>query len=199
MTQLSDDCFAFADPLLPIPVMEQLIQDRVVPVAELEQVGLRDAFGRFVAHDLPAPLDLPPFDNSAVDGYALRHADLTAGETRLTVIDRIQAGHAATRDLTAGQAARIFTGAPMPGGADTVVMQEDVRLDGNVVVIPPGLSRGANRRPAGEDVAVGSILLPAGRRLGAADIALAAAEGVTTLPVRRRVKVALFSTGDEVI
>lgn len=200
MAQLSDDCFAFSGPLLPVAEMERLIVERVTPVREVEQVRLREAAGRVVATDLLAPLDLPPFDNSAVDGYAVRHADLAAdGDTALTVIDRVAAGEAATRPLDQGEAIRIFTGAPMPPGADTVVMQEDVKGDGPHIRVPPGLGLGANRRLAGEDIRAGSVLLPTGRRMTAADVALAAAQGLTMLPVRRRVTVALFSTGDEVV
>ena len=200
MAQLSDDCFAFSGPLLPVAEMERLIAERIAPVHAVDQVHLREAAGRVVATDLAARLDLPPFDNSAVDGYAVRHADLAAdGDTVLTVIDRVAAGEAATRPLHPGEAIRIFTGAPMPQGADTVVMQEDVKCDGSHVIVPPGLGPGANRRRAGEDVRAGSLLLRAGRRIMAADVALAAAQGLTELPVRRRVTVALFSTGDEVI
>jgi molybdopterin molybdotransferase len=109
------------------------------------------------------------------------------------------AGGAAAHPLGEREAIRIFTGAPMPAGADTVFMQEDVRLDGDAVVVPPGLKLGANRRLAGEDIAKGALALPAGRRLAARDLALAAAIGVTRLTVRRRLRVAIFSTGDEVV
>jgi molybdopterin molybdotransferase len=200
MAQLSDDCFAFGGALMPVAEMERLIAERIVPVTEIENVGLASARGRVVAQDLRAPINLPPFDNSAVDGFAVRHADLaTAGDTRLKVVDRITAGRAAGRALNAGEAIRIFTGAPMPSGADTVFMQEDTRLEGDVVIVPAGLKRGANSRAAGEDVRLGTTVLPAGRRLSMQDVALAAAVGLTTLPVRRRVKVAVFSTGDEII
>lgn len=200
MAQLSDDCFAFSGPLLPIDEMERLIAERVTPVGDTEQVTLHAASGRVLAQNLVASLDLPPFDNSAVDGYAVRHADLSAsGETRLKLAGRITAGRAASEPIAAGQAVRIFTGAPMPPGADTVFMQEDVRVEGDSIVVPPGLQRGANRRLAGEDVRKGAVALPAGRRLTAPDIALAAAVGVKHLIVRRRIKVALFSTGDEIV
>ncbi len=199
MAQLSDDCFAFSGPLMPIAEMERLIVERVEPVSEIESVHLREAAGRVLAQDVVASIDLPPFDNSAVDGYALRHADLAGAATRLAVVDRIAAGQDAARGLARGEAIRIFTGAPMPKGADTVVMQEDVTLDGDRVVVPPGLARGANRRLAGEDVRAGAVALAAGRRMSPQDVALAAAQGLTELPVRRRVAVALFSTGDEVI
>jgi molybdopterin molybdotransferase len=200
MAQLSDDCFAFSGPLLRIEAAEALIQERVAPVAEIETVPLGAARDRVLAHDIVAPLDLPPFDNSAVDGYAVRHADLLEGEeTRLRIVDRLMAGHAAGRALGSGEAIRIFTGAPMPAGADTVFMQEDTREEGGTVIVPPGLKCGANSRAAGEDVRHGALLLPAGRRLGAQHIALAAGAGIAHLDVRRRINVAIFSTGDEIV
>jgi molybdopterin molybdotransferase len=200
MAQLSDDCFAFSGPLLPVTEMERLIAERVTPVAETEDVALAAALGRVVAADVIAACDLPPFDNSAVDGFAVRHADLEAdAETRLVIVDRALAGHRASQALGRGQAIRIFTGAPMPPGADTVFMQEDCHVEDDVVVVPPGLARGANSRSVGEDLQAGAVMLPAGRRLSAADLALAAAEGVTALCVRRKLKVAVFSTGDEVV
>ena len=163
MAQLTDDCFAFGGPLLAIDDVERLIHERVTPVAEIETAALKDARGRVLAADVVAPIDLPPFDNSAVDGYAARHADIGAErETSLVIVDRLTAGRAVGREIGAGEAIRIFTGAPMPRGADTVFMQEDVRADGKTVIVPPGLKRGANRRLAGEDVARGSVALHAG-------------------------------------
>jgi molybdopterin molybdotransferase len=117
----------------------------------------------------------------------------------LRLVDRLTAGQASARPLAAGEAIRIFTGAPMPDGADTVFMQEDTRTADNAVIVPAGLKVGANRRTAGEDVKRGSLLLPAGRRLAAQHLALAASMGLTALPVRRRVRVAVFSTGDEIV
>ncbi len=200
MAQLSDDCFAFSGPLLPIAEAERLIGEGVAPVSGRETVPLLQAPGRVLAHDIVAPFDLPPFDNSAVDGYAVRAEDLVGvGETRLAIVDRVTAGHAAKDSLKASEAIRIFTGAPMPAGADTVFMQEDCRVDGSTVIVPAGLRRGANRRLAGEDIRAGAVALPAGRRLAAQHVALAAALGVTELAVCRRVRVALFSTGDEIV
>lgn len=197
MAQLSDDCFAFGGKLLAVEQAAAMIAERVPPLAAVEQVGLRAALGRVLAEDLRAPVALPPFFNSAVDGYAFRHADLAAeGETRLRVAGRLQAG--ATGDAVApGTAIRIFTGAPMPGGADTVMMQEDAREEDGAVILPPGLKRGANCRPAGEDVALGEAALPAGRRLAPPDLGLAAALGCASLAVRKLVRVGVFSTGDE--
>ena len=199
MAQLSDDCFAFRGPLLAIDDVERLIVERVTPVAETETVSLKNAHGRVLAADVVAPIDLPPFDNSAVDGYAVRHADLGEDETRLAVVDRLTAGRAAAQAVGEAQAIRIFTGAPMPAGADTVFMQEDVRIDGPAVIVPSGLKFGANRRLAGEDVRRGVVALHAGRRLQPQDLSMAAALGLQSLPVRRRVRVAIFSTGDEIV
>jgi molybdopterin molybdotransferase len=200
MAQLTDDCFAFSGPLLRLDDMERLIGERIEPVAETERVSLREARARVTAGDVMAPVDLPPFDNSAVDGYAVRHADLAAkGDTRLAVAGRLAAGATARLSLTPGQAIRIFTGAAMPAGADTVFMQEDVRLEGDHVIVPAGLKLGANRRLAGEDVPIGHVVLPAGTVLEAQHIALLAALGITEIEVRRRLRVAVFSTGDEVV
>jgi molybdopterin molybdotransferase len=197
MAQLSDDCFAFGGKLLDVDRAAALIVERVPPLDSIEPVGLRAARGRVLAQGLRAPLALPPFFNSAVDGYAFRHADLAEeGETRLVASGQVRAG-ATGGAVAPGTAIRIFTGAPMPEGADTVMMQEDTREQDGGVILPHGLARGANCRPAGEDVAEGALALPAGRRLTPADLGLAAALGVTALPVRRKVRVGVFSTGDE--
>jgi len=200
MAQLTDDCFAFSGPLLPLSEMERLIGERVTPVAETERVRLRGARGRVAAADVKAPVDLPPFDNSAVDGYAVRHADLREdGDSKLAIAGRLTAGARADIALKPGQAVRIFTGAAMPAGADTVFMQEDVTVDGDHVIVPKGLKLGANRRLAGEDVPAFQVALPAGTVLEPQHIALAAALGIADIEVRRRLRVAIFSTGDEVV
>jgi molybdopterin molybdotransferase len=199
MAQLSDDCFAFGGALLPVEEAAKRMAEHVPPVVEIERVPLADVLGRVVAHDVVSRVALPPFDNSAVDGYAVRHADLKSGDTTLKVSGRLQAGGRSVKAVGAGEAIRIFTGAPMPEGADTVFMQEDVNADGDTIILPPGLKRGANRRLAGEDLKQGAVALPAGRRLTPQDIALAAAIGLTHLEVRRRPRVAVFSTGDEIV
>jgi molybdopterin molybdotransferase len=197
MAQLSDDCFAFGGKLLAVEAAAALIAARVPALPGVAPVALRASLGRVLAEELRAPIPLPPFFNSAVDGYAFRHADLSAaGETRLLVAGRLQAG-ASGGPVAPGTAIRIFTGAPMPDGADTVMMQEDAKEEDGRVILPPGLKRGANCRPAGEDVALGEPALPAGRRLTAPDIGLAAALGLTQLLVRPLVRVGVFSTGDE--
>ncbi|MEE8544335.1 MAG: gephyrin-like molybdotransferase Glp [Alphaproteobacteria bacterium] len=199
MTQLSNDCFAFGGDLLTTTAALELLAERVSPVTEIERVALGEALDRVLAEDLVAEVSVPPHDNSAVDGYAVRFDDLEAeAETRLAVLGRTAAGHPLGRPLGSAEAVRIFTGAVMPEGADTVFMQEDVSVDGDHVVLPPGLKRGANRRHAGEDVAAGATLLVRGHRLRPQDVGLAASVGRTELVVHRRLRVAVFSTGDEV-
>jgi molybdopterin molybdotransferase len=201
MAQLSDDCFAFGGPLMSVDEALAIIAARLTAVDEVESVDLLSADGRFLAVPITAEMPLPPFMNSAVDGYAVRSADLPKdAERAFAVSGRVQAGTAAPAAITPGEAVRIFTGAPMPGGADTVFMQEDVRIDeAGRVVLPAGLKPGANVRPAGEDIAEGRVALTAGRRLRPQDIALAAALGLTRIDVRRRLRVAVFSTGNEVV
>ncbi len=161
---------------------------RVTPVVDVETVTLARADGRILAHDILAPLPLPPFTNSAVDGYAVSSRDLPQQEEQaFPVTGRVQAGGSSNAPVKPGQAMRIFTGAPMPEGADTVFMQEDVRVDGDKVVLPAGLKPGANVRPAGEDIPSGFAALKAGQRLRPQDVALAAAFGLTQLDVVRRI------------
>src|SRR6195256_3082246 len=201
MAQLSDDCFAFGGPMMSVDEAVAIIAARVTPVQDVETVDLRHADGRILAAGIAAPLPLPPFTNSAVDGYAVRSGDLSGdSEQTFPVAGRIQAGASAQEPVKPGHAVRIFTGAPMPEGADTVFMQEDVRLDGaGRVVLPAGLKAGANVRPAGEDILAGTRALPAGQRLRPQDVALAAAFGLTQIEVRRRIRVAVFSTGNELV
>lgn len=194
MAQLSDDCFAFGGALQTVDAALATIAAGVPCVAGVETVPLLEADGRTLAADLVAPVDLPPFANSAVDGYAVR----LAGAGAVPIRGRVAAGTEAA-PLLPGTAARIFTGAPLPPGADTVFMQEDVVEQAGMVLLPDGLRRGANTRPPGEDMAAGARALPAGRVLRPQDVALAAALGLTALDVRRQVRVALFSTGNKLV
>jgi molybdopterin molybdotransferase len=201
MAQLSDDCFAFGGPMMSVDEAVTRIAARVRAVDDVETIALTEADGRVLARDISASLPLPPFTNSAVDGYAVASGDLPlAGQAAFPVTGRIQAGASAGEAIKPGHAMRIFTGAPMPDGADTVFMQEDVRIDdAGRVILPAGLKPGANVRPAGEDIAAGSAALAAGQRLRPQDIALAAAFGLTHVDVRRRIRVAVFSTGNELV
>jgi len=200
MAQLSDDCFAFGGPLMTMDQALATLAGRLQPMTEIETTTLDAARGRILAEPIVAPMSVPPHDNVAVDGYAFRHADLAAGgETRFRIVARAAAGHPALKPIGAGEAVRVFTGAVLPDAADTVAMQEDCRSEADVVIVPPGLKRGANRRKAGEDIEQGRTILPAGRRLRAQDIGLAASVGFAHLPVYRPLSVAVFSTGDEIV
>ncbi|MDI4234530.1 molybdopterin molybdotransferase MoeA [Bradyrhizobium sp. Arg237L] len=200
MAQLSDDCFASSGPMMSVDEAVRLIATRVTAIADIETVALAEADGRILANEILAPLPLPPFTNSAVDGYAVASRDLPKdSEQAFPISGRVQAGAAANAPIEPGHAVRIFTGAPMPDGADTVFMQEDVRIEGDKVVLPAGLQPGANVRPAGEDIPLGHAALQIGRRLRPQDVALAAAFGLTRLDVIRRIRVAVFSTGDELV
>ncbi len=199
MAQLSDDCFAHGGSLMTTAEALDRIARVAVPVTEVERAVLRAACGRILAEDVEAGRDVPPHANSAVDGYAVYFDDLDpSAETRLRVSGRIAAGHPLERPPRRGEALRVFTGAVMPDGPDTVMMQEDCRVEGDEVVIAPGIGRGANRREAGEDVTAGTTILRRGRRLRPQDVGLAASVGRVSLAVYRRLKAAIFSTGDEV-
>ena len=197
MAQLSNDCFSHSGSLMTLEQALSIVTERTPVVAGCEVVSLDNALGRVVYEETFAKNNLPPFPNSAVDGYAVCYDDLLPGtETELPSSGRIAAG-SIQRLKTAGRAVRIFTGAPMPCDADTVFMQEDVEVTDGKVRLPPGLSRGANMRPAGEDIERGLRILSAGQRLRPQDIALAAATGHTHIKVRRRLRVAILSTGNE--
>ncbi len=193
----TDDCFAIDHRLLPLADAFALIAERVTPVTGMETVALADAAGRVLAEPLVAPLTQPPFDNSAMDGFAVRAADLAGGDRRLPIAARIAAGHPSLEDLPPASAAEIFTGAPMPAGFDTVVMVEDCRIEDGDVILPERIRPGGNVRLAGVDFKQGDTLVPAGRRLRPQDIGIAAAIGTLKLAVRKRLRIGLFSTGDE--
>lgn len=168
------------------------------PLAGIDSVPTAEALGRVLAVDQVSGLDVPPLDNSHMDGYAVRTADLPAPGTRLRVAQRIPAGSVG-HTLEAGTAARIFTGAPIPHGADAVVMQELCSPDGDFVIVNHLPKPGEWIRQAGEDIARGATVLAAGLRLNPQMLGLAASVGCATLPVYRRLRVALFSTGDELV
>ncbi|VBB68710.1 Molybdopterin biosynthesis protein MoeA [invertebrate metagenome] len=160
-----------------------------------EPVPLTVALGRVLAEDLIAPLSLPPYDNAAVDGYGIRSTD-QAGLPR-RVVSRAAAGVVAECPIGPGEAVRLFTGSLLPHGVDAVVMQEECQAKGDLVLIPAGVASGTNCRRAGEDVRRGHLALTAGMRLRPQDLGFIAAMGLSTLPVRAPLRVALFSTGDE--
>jgi len=173
------------------------VTDGLAPL-DAEAVPLDQAAGRVLACDLAARLTQPPFDASAMDGYAVRAADVASLPARLRLIGESTAGHRFGRVVEPGAAVRIFTGAPVPEGAETIVIQEDAEESDGVVLVREA-APGRHIRPRGQDFSQGQVLLRAGRRLGSRELMLAASMNYPELPVRRRPKVALLATGDEVV
>ncbi len=204
MTQMSrDDCFEANPTRMPFDESlerARMLADAIGVVTSRETLALNDACGRVLAAPVSAPRDIPAHDNAAVDGYAFAFADYEPENgADLPVSARVAAGHPLDGALSAGTAARIFTGAVMPEGADTVAMQEDVYDDGETVNIPPGLKEGANRRKAGEDVRAGDVLLRPGSLLRPQDLAAIASLGFAEVSCHQRLRVGLFSSGDELL
>lgn len=196
------DCFAHDHSLLPLANAIALLQQRLAPVCASEDVAVSDALGRVLAQDVVALTTVPPHDNSAMDGYAYRAADIRDGHNTVPVIRRVAAGDPPGAALPANSAIRIFTGAPMPPDADSVAMQEDCTVSTGsngetLITLPVGQKVGSNRRRAGEDVALGQTVLHAGRRLRGMDLAMVASVGHRTVRVYAPLSVALFSTGNE--
>ncbi|SCY51196.1 gephyrin-like molybdotransferase Glp [Rhizobium sp. NFACC06-2] len=187
-------------PLLPVDEAIRRLLEAAVPVTESETLPLTECDGRVLSADLSARLTQPPFDASAMDGYALRSADAAEIGSVLTVIGQAAAGHAFTGTVGEGQAVRIFTGAPVPQGADTVLIQEDAEvLEGGKIRTAFDVTAGRHIRPRGQDFAEGEAALKAGRELGFTDLTLAAAMNHAALTVYRRPRIAILATGDELL
>lgn len=183
--------------LITLEQAVEAIQQQTSKPLAVETLPLDDCLNRTLAEDLVSTLNVPPADNSAMDGYAIRIEDLQAsGMTSLAVTQRIAAGETGSA-LQAGTAARIFTGAPIPAQANAVVMQEVCEQTGDQVSIPSGITMAANIRRSGEDIKAGSVILNTGRKLRAQDIGLAASVGAASLKVYRRLTAAIMTTGDE--
>ncbi|MBA5776602.1 molybdopterin molybdotransferase MoeA [Stappia sp. F7233] len=200
--RLLDDCFLHDRDRLRHSEALAILKARVSRVVDAETVPLADACRRIMAEEIHAPRDVPASDNSAVDGYAFRHADYINSGGRMPVVARVAAGHPMDGAAPEGAAVRIFTGAVMPEGLDTVAMQEDCEAEEaggtGVVTIPPGLKPGANRRKAGEDLKQGAPMLAPGILLRPQDVAAIASTGKASVSVMKRLRVALVSTGDEI-
>jgi len=195
-----NDCFAHDKDRLTHDEALELIAAQASAMVGSERIPLIDAAGRYAAEPVSATRQIPPCDNAAVDGYAFAHRDLAAeGDSRLQLVERIAAGDGRTVALEPGPTARIFTGAAMPDGADTVVMQEDTSIDDDgSIVIPHGLKAGANRRRAGEDLDKGATVVDPGQRLRPQDIAALASIGTDHVSVFEELKVGVLSSGDEI-
>ena len=183
-------------PMLSAPEALDILLAAVRPIAETETISTLEGNGRVLAMDQTSQLDVPPMDNTQMDGYAVRAEDCAGGNARLVVSQRIPAGYVG-QPLQPGTAARIFTGAMIPEGADAVVMQEQCEADGDAVVIRHAPKAGEWIRRAGEDIRAGNIILFRGTRLRAQELGLAASVGLASVPVIRRPRVAVFFTGDE--
>ncbi|MDE1183669.1 gephyrin-like molybdotransferase Glp [Paraburkholderia sp.] len=208
MTTLNElsGCVVQYDPdALPVPSAQAIVREWATPVGVVERVPLHDALDRVLAEDIVSPIDVPAHDNSAMDGYAFKSAalDLERGtdasaHLNLTVAGKALAGHPFNEHITAAQCVRVMTGACIPPDCDTVIPQELVTREGDVIQFAfDAVKRGANRRRAGEDLARGHAALRAGRIVRASDLGLLASLGIGEVPVRRRLRVAFFSTGDE--
>lgn len=182
---------------LTVAQARQLIRRFLAPVAEIETVPLTNALGRTLAGPVQSPMDVPPHDNSAMDGYALRFADLAAGATRFRIAGSAYAGHAFAGAVAKNRCVRIMTGAPLPPDCDCVVMQEHVEVEGDTIIVGTGHRLGQNVRRAGEDIRHGETILEPGRVIRPAEMGLLASLGFTAIPAYRKLRVAVFSTGDE--
>ena len=194
---LRDDCFLHDRDRLKHAEALAILRERLSPIAATTTIALEDALGAVAARAVTSPSQVPAADNAAVDGYAFAHQSYVSNNGRMAIAMRLQAGEAPPQALPPGTAARIFTGAVMPDDAATVAMQEDCTVEGNDVAVPPGLKPGANRRRAGEDLAAGAEIIAAGHRLTVGDIAALASIGLGSVAVHRPLRVAIFSSGNE--
>ena len=192
-------CLDGYDPeALPVDTAREAIRACLTPIAGVERVAVRAALGRVLAEKIVPAINVPAHDNSAMDGYALRSADLLpGGDVALEEIGSAFAGRRFAGSVGAGQCVRVMTGAVMPSGADTVVIQEVVRAEGGRIIVPHGQRPGQNVRHAGEDLKTGVAVLHPGQPLRPAELGLIASLGIAEVSVRRRLRVAFFATGDE--
>ena len=196
---IPDCCFPNAADMLSVEDAIASLLQHAKPIAETEQVDLIDAANRVLATNISSTIDVPGFDNSAMDGYAFSSSDMGRAQAEgLEITQRIPAGTTGT-PLQPGSAARIFTGAPVPEGVDTVAMQEICRIENNRMVLEKPVAAGANIRPRGNDIGTGDTILESGSVLRAAQLGLAASVGVGSVDVYRTLKIAIFSTGDELV
>ena len=184
---------------MPVEQARQLIKQFLSPVTEYETINVMDTYHRTLAADVLSPMNVPPHDYSSMDGYAVRQADLTANSNKLKKIGSSFAGHAFAGKVAAGECVRIMTGAMIPEGSDSVVMQEQARANGDEIEIGSGHKRGQNIRLVGEDIMKDAVVLARGQRIGAAEMGLLASLGLREVSVFRKLKIAIFSTGDELV
>ncbi|MBX2879127.1 MAG: molybdopterin molybdotransferase MoeA [Granulosicoccus sp.] len=192
-------CSDPSDPeLLPVDIAIERVAQSLIPITETETLPLRDALGRVLGADVVSPINVPSYVNSAMDGFAINSNDIPgSGEARLQVIGTAWAGVPFENTVASGEAIRIMTGGMMPAGTDTVVIQEHVQVDGDSVLIDSEVEAGKNVRQSGEDVQQGETVFPAGELLDPAHLGVLASLGIAEIAVTRRLRVAFFTTGDE--
>ena len=199
LTQLIESIAGFNADSLRVDIAQQAIANAIQSITQTERVPLKQALGRTLANDITAPINVPSYDNSAMDGYAFSGADLTQGEITLKVVGKAFAGHPYSQPVHAGECVRIMTGALMPRGCDTVIPQELVAAANaqSIRIAADVIKAGSNLRLAGEDLPEGATVLQQGRLLTPSDLGLIASLGIAELDVMRKLRVAFFSTGDE--
>ncbi|HQS59198.1 MAG: molybdopterin molybdenumtransferase MoeA [Gallionellales bacterium 35-53-114] len=184
---------------MPVEQARQLIKQFLSPVTETETIKVQDAYHRTLAADILSPINVPPHDYSSMDGYAVRAADLGSPGNKLKKIGSSFAGHGFEGTVAAGECVRIMTGATIPSGCDSVVMQEQVSAEGDSITFNAACKRGQNIRLVGEDIQQGAVVLAQGQRINPAEMGLLASLGFAEITVFRKLKIAIFSTGDELV
>ena len=198
MAQLSNDCFKHSQKRISLEKAVSILEKRIKCIKKTQKIKLDQSLGRILSKDILSKLNVPPFNNTAVDGYAFKYSYLNKKkETTLKLSGRITAGQNFNKKIKKDEIARIFTGAKMPEGADTVIMQEDCDVINNQIVLKPGIFKGANIRKKGEDIKYGKKILPKGLKLKAQDIALIASVGIKEINVFEKLTVGIFTTGNE--
>ena len=198
MTQLSNDCFKNNKKRISLEKAVSILKKRIKCIKKTQKIKLNHCLGRILSKDIVSKLNVPPFDNTAVDGYAFKFSDLNKKkETTLKLNGRIAAGQNFNKKIIKEETARIFTGAKIPEGTDTVIMQEDCNINGNEVILKPGIFKGANIRKKGENIKFGKKIITKGSKLKAQDIALIASIGIKEIEVYEKLRVGIFTTGNE--
>ena len=198
MTQLSNDCFKYSKKRISLEKAVSILEKRIKCIKKTQKIKLDQSLGRILSKDIISKLNVPPFDNTAVDGYAFKYSDLNKNkETKLKLSGRIAAGQNFNKKIKKGEVARIFTGAKVPEGTNTVIMQEDCNVNDNKIILKPGIFKGANIRKKGEDIKSGKKIITKGSKLKAQDIALIASIGIKEIEVYEKLKVGIFTTGNE--
>ena len=198
MTQLSNDCFKHSKKRISLEKAVSVLEKRIKCIKKTQKIKLDQALGRILSKDIISKINVPLFNNTAVDGYAFKYSDLNKKkETTLKLNGRIAAGQNFNQKIKTSEIARIFTGAKVPEGADTVIMQEDCNVVGNKIVLKPGIYRSANIRKKGEDIKYGKKIVSKGLKLKAQDIALIASIGIKEIDVFEKLTVGIFTTGNE--